>query len=126
MNLLYKVALQLTPSYITLLQPKIAITTYGTAQFKLQARKWTAHVHFVVRYVCFSKSCVSVGQCTEIFRPIYHACHQRACLFLHARKEISIVTSNSINCVRVRDHSGDMRCFAIRTVAKRKIEFVTN
>ena len=44
---------------------------YGTAQFKLQARKWTARVHFVVRYMCFSKSCVSVGQCTEIFRPIY-------------------------------------------------------
>ena len=45
-------------------------SVYGTAQFKLQARKWTARVHFVVRYVCFSKSSVSVGQCTEIFRPI--------------------------------------------------------
>ena len=57
---------------------------YSTAQFKLQARKWTARVHFVDRYVCFSKSCVSVGQCTEIFRPIY-ARMPSACMFIPAR-----------------------------------------
>ena len=43
----------------------------GTAQFKLQARVFLARVHFAARHEYFSKSCVHVGNCTEMLRAIH-------------------------------------------------------
>ena len=50
--------------------------TYGTAQFKLQARVFLARVflarvHFAARHEYFSKSCVRVGNCTEMLPAIH-------------------------------------------------------
>ena len=45
--------------------------SYGTAQFKLQARVFLARVHFAARHEYFSKSCVRVGNCTEMLRAIH-------------------------------------------------------
>ena len=58
------------------------VCTYGTAQFKLEARVRVTRVCFVARLEYFSKSCVSVDNCTRISRAIHarvtspymHAC----------------------------------------------------
>ena len=55
---------------------------YGTAQFKLEARVRVTRVCFVAPLEYFSKSCVSVDNCTGILRAIHarvtspymHAC----------------------------------------------------
>ena len=57
---------------------------YGTARFKLQARVRVTRVRFTVRYEHFSKSCVSVGNCTGILRAM-HARVMSACIFNPAR-----------------------------------------
>ena len=44
---------------------------YGTARFKLQACVSVRHVRFAFRYGHFSKSCVSVGNCTGILRAMH-------------------------------------------------------
>ena len=46
---------------------------YDTAQFKLEARMWVTRVCFVAPAKYFSKSCMSVGNCTTISHAI-HAC----------------------------------------------------
>ena len=56
---------------ITWLQSIYVILIYGTAQFKLQARVFLARVHFAARHEYFSKSCVRVGNCTEMLRAIH-------------------------------------------------------
>ena len=56
--------------------------TYGTAQFKLEARVRVTRACFVAPLEYFSKSCVSVDNCTRISRAIHarltspymHAC----------------------------------------------------
>ena len=45
--------------------------TYGTAQFKLQARMRVRRMRLAVRYKHFSKLCDSVGNCTGILRAIH-------------------------------------------------------
>ena len=45
--------------------------TYGTAQFKLEACVWVTRVYFVAPLEYFSKSCVSVDNCTRILRAIH-------------------------------------------------------
>ena len=44
---------------------------YGTAQFKLEARVQLTRVYFVAPLEYFSKSCVSVDNCTRILRAIH-------------------------------------------------------
>ena len=44
---------------------------YGTAQFKLEARVRVTRVYFVAPLEYFSKSCVSVDNCTRISRAIH-------------------------------------------------------
>ena len=56
--------------------------SYGTAQFKLEARVRVTRMCFVAPLEYFSKSCVSVDNCTRISRAIHarvtspymHAC----------------------------------------------------
>ena len=47
------------------------IYIYGTAQFKLEARMRVTRVCFVAPLEYFSKSCVSVDNCTRISRAIH-------------------------------------------------------
>ena len=44
---------------------------YGTARFKLEARVRVTRVYFVAPLEYFSKSCVSVENCTRILRAIH-------------------------------------------------------
>ena len=65
---------------------------YGTAQFKLEARVRVTRVCFVAPLEYFSKSCVSVDNCTGISRAIhapvtspYMLAYVRTCMQAHLR-----------------------------------------
>ena len=45
--------------------------TYGTARFKLEARVQVTRMYFVAPLEYFSKSCVSVENCTRISQAIH-------------------------------------------------------
>ena len=49
----------------------IYIYIYGTAQFELEARVQVTCMYFVAPLEYFSKSCVSVDNCTRILRAIH-------------------------------------------------------
>ena len=91
---------------------------YSTAQFKLEGHVRVTSVCFVAPLEYFSKLCVSVDNCTIIWRAI-HTCdvalHSRVCTCMHAcynarmlTLAILIATSNSVLCASAQDDNANM------------------
>ena len=72
--LLYKVSINswmIVPEMRNKVRSVTAASCYGTARFKLEARVRVTRAYFVTPLEYFSKSCVSVDNCTRISRAIH-------------------------------------------------------